>query len=152
MQIFTGTVQSISGAKAVIVPDEHPEIVTREYIVPYYWRHEMGNIQIGEKVLCILDDDLHGYILMRCDGEWDYTIRNTLTVEQAVTFNDTLTVQSDVTAQSNVSVSGDVTVQGNISGSGGITATGTITGGSVSLQTHTHNSLAPGTPTSPPTQ
>ena len=138
MEIFTGTVQSISGAKAVVVPDEHPEIVTREFIVPYYWRKEMGNIQPGEKVLCVLDDDMHGYVLMRCDGEWDYTLRNTLTIEQAVTMNDTLSVQGDVTAQSNVTISGNMT------------ATGTVTGGSVTLQTHTHNSSAPGTPTSTP--
>ena len=132
MEIFTGTVQAISGAKAVIVPDEHPEIVTREYVVPYYWRHEMGNIKPGEKVLCVLDDDMHGYVLMRCDGEWDYTIRNTLTVEQAVTFKATLTVQGDITAQSNV------------------TASGTVKGGSVTLQTHTHTSSNPGEPTSAP--
>lgn len=132
MQIFTGTVQSISGAKAVVVPDEHPEIVTREFIVPYYWRHEMGDLKPGEKALCILDDDEHGYVLMRCDGEWDYTIRNTLTVEQAVTFNDTLTVASDATF------------------SASLTATGTLTGGNVVLQSHTHTSTVAGTPTSVP--
>ena len=132
MEIFTGTVQSIGGAKAVVVPDEHPEIVTREYIVPYYWRKEMGNIQPGEKVLCALDDDEHGYILMRCDGEWDYTLRNTLTIEQAVTMNDTLSVQSNVTI------------------GGNMTATGTVTCGSVTLQTHTHTSTVAGTPTSQP--
>lgn len=137
-QPFTGIVQSISGAKAVVVPDKHPEIVTREFIVPYYWRHEMGNIRVGEKVLCVLDGDEHGYILMRCDGEWDYTVRNTLTVEQAVTFQDTLSVQGDVTAQSNVTISGNMT------------ATGTVQGGAVILQSHTHTSTAPGVPTSPP--
>ena len=138
MQIFTGTVQAISGAKAMIVPDEHPEIVTREYIVPYYWRHEMGNIQPGEKVLCVVDDDEHGYILMRCDGEWDYTIRNTLTVEQAVTFQDTLSVAADASFAANVTVAGS------------LTATGTVQGGAVILQSHTHTSTALGTPTSPP--
>ncbi len=131
-QPFTGIVQSISGAKAIVVPDQHPEIVTREFIVPYYWRKEMGNIQPGEKVLCVLDDDMHGYVLMRCDGEWDYTLRNTLTIEQAVTMNDTLSVASDATF------------------SASLTATGTVQGGSVILQSHTHNSSAPGTPTSPP--
>ena len=120
MQLFTGTVQSIGGAKAVVVPDEHPEIVTREYIVPYYWRHEMGNIQPG------------------CDGEWDYTIRNTLIVEQAVTFQDTLSVSSDAAFSASVTVSGSMS------------ASGTITGGSVTLQTHTHTSTVAGTPTSAP--
>ena len=138
MQLFTGTVQSIGGAKAVVVPDEHPEIVTREYIVPYYWRHEMGNIQPGEKVLCVLDDDMHGFVLMRCDGEWDYTIRNTLIVEQAVTFQDTLSVSSDAAFSASVTVSGSMS------------ASGTITGGSVTLQTHTHTSTVAGTPTSAP--
>ncbi len=132
MDPFTGIVQSINGAKAIVVPDKHPEIVTREFIVPYYWRREMGNIQPGEKVVCLLDDDMHGYILMRCDGEWDYTLRNTLTIEQAVTMNDTLSVQSNVTI------------------GGNMTATGTVTGGSVTLQTHTHTSTVAGTPTSPP--
>lgn len=132
MDPFTGIVQSINGAKAIVVPDKHPEIVTREFIVPYYWRHEMGNIQPGEKVVCLLDDDMHGYILMRADGEWDYTLRNTLTIEQAVTMNDTLSVQSNVTI------------------GGNMTSTGTVTGGSVTLQTHTHTSTVAGTPTSQP--
>lgn len=129
---------SMDGSTATVASLEHPGVVTRPLVVPYYWRELMGNLKVGETVYYIEDDAHDGMIIARADGNWDQTIRGTLTVEQAVTFNATLSVQSDITAQSNV------TVQGSI------TASGTITGGTVSLQLHTHLSSAPGTPTGTP--
>lgn len=127
-----GTVASVDGSTATVSSLEHPGIVTRPLVIPYYWRELMGFIKPGE-IVYYIDDDAHdGMIIARADGNWDQIIRGTLTVEQAVTFKATLTVQGDITAQSNV------------------TASGTVKGGSVTLQTHTHISANPGEPTSQP--
>ncbi len=80
-----GTVQSITGSTAVVVPAEHPDIVTRPLVVPFYWRAAMGNLQPGDEVYYLEDDEHGGYILGRTDGEWDNTLRGTLAVTGDVT-------------------------------------------------------------------
>lgn len=130
--IDKGTVASVDGSTATVSSLEHPGIVTRPLVIPYYWRELMGFIKPGDTVYYIDDNGHNGMIIARADGNWDQTIRGTLTVEQAVTMNDTLSVQ------------GNVTIGGNM------TATGTVQGGAVILQTHTHTSTVVGTPTSQP--
>lgn len=132
MQVCKGTLQSVNGSTAIVVPTEHPDIVTQPLVIPYYWRELMGFIKPGELVYYIEDDEHSGMIIARADGNWDQIIRGTLTVEQAVTLNDTLSIQGNTSSQAN------------------ITASGTIQAGSVVLNTHTHTSSTPGTPTSPP--
>lgn len=127
-----GTVASVDGSTATVSSLEHPGIVTRPLVIPYYWRELMGFIKPGDTVYYI-DDSAHGgMIIARADGNWDQTIRGTLTVEQAVTLQNTLSVASNATFSATV------------------TATGNITGAGVSLQTHTHTSTVAGTPTSQP--
>lgn len=133
MQIQKGTVQAVNGSTATCVSAEHPEIVTQPLVIPFYWREAMGNLQPGEQVYYLEDDEHSGMILARCDGEWDYTMRHTLTVEQDVTLNAALSVQGDVTAAAAVNASGEVT------------------GNGIALSTHKHTSASPGSPTSPPT-
>lgn len=120
MQIQKGTLQSVNGSTATAVSAEHPDIVTRELVIPFYWRELMGNLQPGEEVYYIEDDEHKGMIIGRTDGNWDQKIRGTLTVEEAVTMNDTLKV------------------------------TGEVTSGTIALTAHKHTSAAPGTPTTPP--
>lgn len=121
MQIQKGTLQSVNGATATAVSAEHPGIVTRELVIPFYWRELMGNLQPGEEVYYIEDDEHKGMIIGRTDGNWDQKIRGTLTVEEAVQVNST------------------------------ITASGEITSGAIGLTSHKHTSAEPGTPTTPPT-
>lgn len=139
MQVQKGTVQSVNGSTATCVSAEHPDVVTRPLVIPFYWREQMGNIQPGEEVYYLEDDAHSGMILARCDGNWDFTLRSTLTVEQDVTLN------ANITAQGNADVQGDVAVGGSV------TASGEVTSGAVALTTHTHTSTAPGNPTTPPT-
>ncbi len=80
-----GIVQSITGSTAVVVPAEHPDIVTRPLAVPFYWRATMGNLQPGDEVYYLEDDEHGGYIIGRTDGEWDNTLRGTLAVTGDVT-------------------------------------------------------------------
>lgn len=85
MEVQKGRVQSISGGSAVVIPNEHPETVTQPLIVPFYWRETMGNLQAGEECYFFEDNEHGGYIIGRTDGEWDNTLRGTLTVTEDVT-------------------------------------------------------------------
>jgi len=88
----------MSGSTAVVVPAEHPGIVTRPLVVPFYWRATMGNLQPGDEVYYLEDDEHGGYIIGRTDGEWDNTLRGSLTVTDAVQCQSELTADGDVTA------------------------------------------------------
>ena len=145
MQIQKGTVQAVNGSTATCVSAEHPDIVTRQLVIPYYWRELMGNIQPGEEVYYLEDDEHEGMIIARRDGNWDQTVRGTLTVVDAVQLQSTLSVQGSATFESTATFNGAITAMSSL------TATGTITSGAITLTTHTHTSTAPGTPTTPPT-
>lgn len=67
------------------MPDNDPGIVTHELVIPFYWRETMGNIRVGESVYYLEDESMGGYVIGRCDGEWDGTIRGSLTVMEDVT-------------------------------------------------------------------
>lgn len=82
--IQKGTVQTISGKTATVIPAEHPDIVTQQLIVPFYWRELMGNLQPGDEVYYFEDDAHGGYIIGRTDGEWDNTLRGSLSVTEKV--------------------------------------------------------------------
>lgn len=94
MEIKKGKIHNIEngGKTARCVPSDNSEIVTLPLVIPYYWRREMGNIQIGEEIYYLEDDGLGGYIIGRTDGEWDYTLRGPMKIEE------NLTVTEDVTA------------------------------------------------------
>lgn len=131
MEVQKGIVQSMNGTTATVVPNEHPDIVTQPLVVPFYWRETMGNLKAGEEVYFLEDDAHGGMIIARTDGEWDNTLRGTLTVTEAVT------------AQATVDITGAVTAGSTI------TATGDVIGSGTSLAGHTHIGNM-GTPTSSP--
>lgn len=85
--ILKGKIHSIEsgGTKARVVPDDNSQIVTLPLTIPFYWRAEMGNVQIGEEVYYDEDPSLGGMIHGRTNGEWDNTFRGTLTVTEDVT-------------------------------------------------------------------
>lgn len=119
MQVQKGTVQKMTGDTATVVPKEHPDIVTRPLVVPFYWRETMGNIKAGDEVYFFEDGELGGYIIGRTDGKWDNTLRGPLKVTQ------------DITAEANIEASGDVTADG------------------ISLKNHTHIGDSGGSTTGP---
>ena len=86
MNVQKGKIHSIiDGRKARCVPDNDPGIVTHELVIPFYWRETMGHIRVGESVYYLEDESMGGYVIGRCDGEWDGTIRGSLTVMEDVT-------------------------------------------------------------------
>lgn len=125
MEVYKGTVQSMSGSTATVVHSEHPDIVTRPLVVPFYWRETMGKLKVGDEVYFFEDDEHGGYIIGRTDGEWDNNIT------------------ADVTLTGSLSVSKDVTA------SGSMTAAQDVTGGGVSLKNHTHGGDSGGQTTPP---
>lgn len=42
----------------------------------------MGNIQVGEEAYYCEDDGLGGFVIDRTNGDWDYTFRNFLGMDQ----------------------------------------------------------------------
>lgn len=87
MEVQKGKVQSMDGKTATVIPSEHPDIVTKPLVVPFYWRETMGNIKAGEEVYYFEDDEHGGYIIGRTDGEWDNKFTGTLEVTEDVKAN-----------------------------------------------------------------
>lgn len=120
-----GTIHDIveNGKMARVVPSNNSEIVTLPLVIPFYWRAEMGNLQIGDEVYYNEDESLGGYIYGRTDGEWDFTVRTSLTITE------------------------NLDVQGNISTNGNVTADGDVTASGISLKGHTHGGVEGGSGT-----
>lgn len=87
MEVQKGRVHSIEdgGKAARCVPENDSGIVTRPLVIPFYWRETMGNIKVGESVYFLEDESQGGFVLGRCDGEWDNTLRGALVVTEDVT-------------------------------------------------------------------
>lgn len=82
-----GKIHSIEsgGTKARVVPGDNSQIVTLPLIIPFYWRAEMGNVQIGDEVYYDEDPSLGGMIHGRTNGEWDNAFRGAFTITEDVT-------------------------------------------------------------------
>ncbi len=86
MNVQKGTIHSIEGGnRAKCVPVNDPGIVTQPLVIPFYWRYDMGNVQVGEEVYYLEDEAMGGYIIGRCDGEWQHAIRGDVSIEGGVT-------------------------------------------------------------------
>ena len=84
MEIQRGVVAQMMGDRATVIPDEHPDVVTLPLVVPFYWRETMGNLRENEAVFFFEDDSHEGFIIGRCDGNWDNTIRGSISVTESV--------------------------------------------------------------------
>lgn len=131
MEVQKGIIQSMTGTTATVVPNDRPEIVTQPLIVPFYWRETMGNLKPGDEVYFLEDDGHGGYIIGRTDGNWDNTLRGTLTVTE------------DITGKANMKITGNVSAIGNMISAGDVKA------GAISLSAHNHKGDSGGE-TSPP--
>lgn len=69
-QINKGTIASISGNTARVVPLDASENLTAKITVPWHLRGETGNLKKGTEVVYVEFDDATGLLLGRADGEW----------------------------------------------------------------------------------
>ena len=95
MEIQKGPVHSIEdgGTRARCIPDTDGDIVTLPLVIPFHWRATMGNIQAGESVYFFEDEGRGGFIIGRCDGEWDNTLRGSFSVTETITATGEITGQ-----------------------------------------------------------
>lgn len=69
-QINKGTIASISGNTARVVPSDASAKPTAKIIIPWHLRGDTGNLKKGTAVVYVEFDDSTGLLLGRADGEW----------------------------------------------------------------------------------
>ena len=68
-QINKGTIASISGNTARVVPSGASGDATAKITIPQHLRGDSGNLKKGTEVVYVEFDDATGLILGRADGE-----------------------------------------------------------------------------------
>lgn len=69
-QINKGTIASIEGNTARVVPCDTAAKPTADITVPWHLRGDTGNLKKGVAVVYAEFDDATGLLLGRADGEW----------------------------------------------------------------------------------
>ena len=69
-QINKGTIGSIDGNTARVVPLEANAKPTAKITIPWHLRGETGNLKKGMAVVYVEFEDSTGLLLGRADGEW----------------------------------------------------------------------------------
>ena len=69
-QINKGTIASISGNTARVVPSDASTRPTAKITIPRSLRGDSGNLKKGTEVVYVEFDDTTGLLLGRADGEW----------------------------------------------------------------------------------
>lgn len=69
-QINKGTIASISGNTARVVPSDAGAKPTARITIPWHLRGGSGNLKKGTEVVYVEFDDSTGLLLGRADGEW----------------------------------------------------------------------------------
>lgn len=69
-QINKGTIASISGNTARVVPADAAARPTAQIVVPWHLRGDTGQLKKGTEVVYVEFDDATGLLLGRADGEW----------------------------------------------------------------------------------
>ena len=68
--INKGTIASISGNTARVVPSDAGAKPTAKITIPWHLRGSTGNLSKGTEVVYVEFDDSTGLLLGRADGEW----------------------------------------------------------------------------------
>lgn len=97
-QINKGTIASISGNTARVVPSDASAKPTAKITIPWHLRGASGNLSKGTAVVYVEFDDSTGLLLGRADGEWGAYL-------PSLTAGSVATPNGDVTAKG-VSLSG----------------------------------------------
>lgn len=69
-QINKGTIASIEGNTARVVPSDAKAKPTAKIMIPWYLRGDTGKLQKGTVVVYVEFDDSTGLLLGRADGDW----------------------------------------------------------------------------------
>ena len=69
-QINKGTIASVSGKTARVVPSDASAKPTAKITIPWHLRGATGNLKKGTAVVYVEFDDSTGLLLGRADGEW----------------------------------------------------------------------------------
>ena len=69
-QINKGTIASIIGNTARVVPSDASAKPTAKITIPWHLRGATGNLKKGTAVVYVEFDDSTGLLLGRADGEW----------------------------------------------------------------------------------
>lgn len=70
-EIEKGTISSVNGSKAAVVPSFSDAPVTAELTVPFYL---VRCLEVGMEVVYAMFEDNTGLILGRLDGEWNHDL------------------------------------------------------------------------------
>lgn len=115
-RICKGTIGSITGNTARIVPSDASAKPTAKAIIPWHLLGDTGQLKKGTLVIYAEFEDSTGLILGRADGGWgEYLPHLEVTNHEA----DRVRVTGGVTAAT-------------------VNTTGDVVAGEISLQTHTH--------------
>lgn len=68
-QVNKGTIASVSGNTARVVPSDAGAKPTAKIVIPWHLRGEAGNLKKGTVVVYAEFDDATGLLLGRADGE-----------------------------------------------------------------------------------
>ena len=68
--INKGTIASINGNTARVMPSDASEKPTAMITIPWHLRGEAGDLKKGTEVVYVEFDDSTGLLLGRADGEW----------------------------------------------------------------------------------
>ena len=75
-RINKGTIASISGNKARVIPIDADAKPTAMLTIPWHLRGDAGNLKKGTEVVYVEFADFTGLLLGRSDGEWGGYIPN----------------------------------------------------------------------------
>lgn len=67
--ISKGTIASVSGNTARVVPSDAGDRPTAKIVIPWHLRGEAGRLKKGVEVVYVEFDDSTGLLLGRADGE-----------------------------------------------------------------------------------
>lgn len=82
--IQKGTISSILGASARVIPSTGDGAPTAQLVVPRHLR-SAGNLASGIQVVYVVFEDETGYIIDRADGEWNGVFPGTITASDFIT-------------------------------------------------------------------
>lgn len=138
-QINKGTIASVSGNTARVVPIDASAKPTAKITIPWHLRGGAGNLKKGTEVVYVEFSDATGLLLGRADGEWgEYLPRlraETMEASGKITAG-TVSASGGISGNT-VSASGSVTA-------GSVSASGDVTAGDISLKTHKHGGVESG--------
>ena len=86
-RINKGTIASIDGNTARVVPSDASAKPTTKIVIPWHLRGNTGNLSKGTAVVYAEFDDATGLLLGRADGEWGAYIP-ILTADTVVAYED----------------------------------------------------------------